>query len=244
MQTDILLKQVLTSFTDLKAAMDKFEKHPNTHYADQLHTTLNASNKLVAAYTVLKEQKDVSPELDLHLKIMSVEEPVVPQPPVEVKKEPVVEIQKEESKPEPVVEVKKEPVVEVKKELPKEEPVVEAKPVVTEEKKAPVPEPVVTPEKEKTPEPIQVVQAQQVAMPVIPKDIPKITVSINDKFRLINELFTSNANEYNIAIEQLNNVASKEEADAYLKGLKNIYNWDEENEMVKKMYTMNQKRFS
>lgn len=235
MQTDILLKQVLTSFTDLKAAMDKFEKHPNTHYADQLHTTLNASNKLVAAYTVLKEQKDVSPELDLHLKIMSVEEPVVPQPPVEVKKEPVVEIQKElpkeEPKPEPVVEVKKETVVEVK-------------PMVTEEKKAPVPEPVVTPEKEKMPESVQVVQAQQVTMPVIPKDIPKIAVSINDKFRLINELFASNANEYNIAIEQLNNVASKEEADAYLKGLKNIYNWDEENEMVKKMYTMNQKRFS
>lgn len=227
MQTDILLKQVLTSFTDLKAAMDKFEKHPNTHYADQLHTALNASNKLVAAYTVLKEQKDVSPELDLHLKIMSVEELVAPQPPVEVKKEPVVEIQKE-----------------LPKEEPKPEPVVEVKPVVTEEKKVPVPEPVVTPEKEKTPEPVQVAQAQQVAMPVIPKDIPKITVSINDKFRLINELFASNANEYNIAIEQLNNVASKEEADAYLKGLKNIYNWDEENEMVKKMYTMNQKRFS
>lgn len=227
MQTDILLKQVLTSFTDLKAAMDKFEKHPNTHYADQLHTALNASNKLVAAYTVLKEQKDVSPELDLHLKIMSVEELVAPQPPVEVKKEPVVEIQKE-----------------LPKEAPKPEPVVEVKPVVTEEKKVPVPEPVVTPEKEKTPEPVQVVQSQQVTMPVIPKDIPKITVSINDKFRLINELFASNANEYNIAIEQLNNVASKEEADAYLKGLKNIYNWDEENEMVKKMYTMNQKRFS
>ena len=231
MQTDILLKQVLTSFTDLKAAMDKFEKHPNTHYADQLHAALNASNKLVAAYTVLKEQKDVSPELDLHLKIMSAEEPVAPPPPVEVKKEPV-----------------KESVVEVQKELPKEEPkpepMVEVKPEVVEEKKAPVPEPVIIPETEKVPEPVQVVQTQQVAMPVIPKDVPKITVSINDKFRLINELFASNAHEYNIAIEQLNNVASKEEANAYLKGLKNIYNWDEENEMVKKIYTMNQKRFS
>lgn len=227
MQTDILLKQVLTSFTDLKAAMDKFEKHPNTHYAGQLHSALNASNKLVAAYTVLKEQKDVSPELDLHLKIMSAEEPVAPQPPVEVKKEPVVEVQKE-----------------LPKEEPKPEPVVEVKPVVTEEKKAPVPEPVVTPEKEKTPEPVQVVQPQQVTMPVMPKEVSKITVSINDKFRLINELFASNANEYSIAIEQLNNVTSKEEADAYLKGLKNIYNWDEDNEMVKKLYTMNQKRFS
>lgn len=229
MQTDILLKQVTAALADLRTAMDKFEKYPNTQYAEQLHHCLNQSNKLVAAYTVLKEQKEVSPELDLHLKLMSVEAP----------------------KPEPLVEKKPEPVPEKKPEVKTEEPIrEEAKPEVkpevlpvVEEKKQIVPEPPVTPETEKVPEPIRTV-TPLVSTPAAHKDIPKLTVSINDKFRLINELFASNANEYNIAIEQLNNVGSKEEADTYLKGLKSIYHWDEENEMVKRLAAMNQKRFS
>ncbi len=229
MQTDILLKQVTAALADLRTAMDKFEKYPNTQYAEQLHHCLNQSNKLVAAYTVLKEQKEVSPELDLHLKLMSVEAP----------------------KPEPLVEKKPEPVPEKKPEVKTEEPIrEEAKPEVkpevlpvVEEKKQIVPEPPVTPETEKVPEPIRNV-TPPVSTPAAHKDIPKLTVSINDKFRLINELFASNANEYNIAIEQLNNVGSKEEADTYLKGLKSIYHWDEENEMVKRLAAMNQKRFS
>lgn len=229
MQTDILLKQVTAALADLKTAMDKFEKYPNTQYAEQLHSCLNQANKLVAAYTVLKEQKEVSPELDLHLKLMSVEAP----------------------KPEPVVEKKVEPVLEKKPEIKTEEPIREVpkpeiKPEVIpviEEKKEILPEPVVIPETEKTPEPVVTV-TPPVSTPSVHKDIPKLTVSINDKFRLINELFASNANEYNIAIEQLNNVGSKEEADTYLKGLKSIYHWDEENEMVKRLIAMNQKRFS
>lgn len=229
MQTDILLKQVTAALADLKSAMDKFEKYPNMQYAEQLHQCLNQANKLVAAYTVLKEQKEVSPELDLHLKLMSVEAP----------------------KPEPIVEKKPEPVPEKKPETKTEEPIVEkpkpeVKPEVTpvvEEKKQIVPEPLVIPETEKTPEPVRTV-VPAVSTPSAHKDIPKLTVSINDKFRLINELFASNANEYHIAIEQLNNVSSRDEADTYLKGLKSIYHWDEENEMVKRLIAMNQKRFS
>ena len=88
MQTDILLKQVMTSLADLKTAIDKFEKHPSpsTQYAEQLHSAISGTHKLVAAYVVLKEQKDVSPELDLHLKIMSAQE-TTPKPVVEIKKE-------------------------------------------------------------------------------------------------------------------------------------------------------------
>lgn len=229
MQTDILLKQVTAALADLRTAMDKFEKHPNTHYAEQLHHCLNQANKLVAAYTVLKEQKEVSPELDLHLKIMSVEAP---------KPEPLAE-----KKPEPVPEKKPETKVE---EPVREEPKPEVKPGIipaTEEKKEPVTEPLVSTEKEKTPEPVHHI-SPPINTPSVHKDIPKLTVSINDKFRLINELFASNANEYNIAVEQLNNVGSREEADTYLKGLKSIYHWDEENEMVKRLIAMNQKRFS
>lgn len=238
MQTDILLKQVTAALADLRIAMDKFEKYPNTQYASQLHDRINQANKLVAAYTVLKEQKEVSPELDLHLKIMSVEtskpETIVqnkPEPVLESKPETIVQNIPETKTEEPVQETER--MAEEKTEL---QPVVEVKPEI-------VTEAVSIPEPEKTPEPVHTIAAQTTA-PAINKDIPKLSVGINDKFRLINELFASNANEYSIAIEQLNSVGSREEADAYLKGLKNIYHWDEENEMVKRLISMNQKRFS
>ena len=67
---------------------------------------------------------------------------------------------------------------------------------------------------------------------------------MNDKFRFINELFAGNANEYNIAIEQLNTVNSVEEANAYTKGLKSIYNWNDDHEMVKNMNGLIHKRFA
>lgn len=239
MQTDILLKQVTAALADLRTAMDKFEKHPNTHYAGQLHDCLNQANKLVAAYTVLKEQKEVSPELDLHLKIMSAEDP---------KPEPIVEKKPEIKLGEPV---REEPKPEVKPEIkPLTEEKKDASPspqVVTTNKQETTEKPVISTETEKTPEPVRTVTPQITVPPVnttANKDIPKLAININDKFRLINELFSSNAHEYGIAIEQLNNVGSKEEADTYLKGLKNIYHWDEENEMVKRLIAMNQKRFS
>jgi hypothetical protein len=75
------------------------------------------------------------------------------------------------------------------------------------------------------------------------KEFPKLTITINDKFRIINELFESNATEYNIAIEQINAVSSKIELDSYLKGLKSIYNWKDDSEVVKTLYTLAQKRF-
>ena len=73
--------------------------------------------------------------------------------------------------------------------------------------------------------------------------IPKIAITINDKFRIINELFESNATEYNIAIEQINAVNSKIELDSYLKGLQTIYNWNDDNEVVKNLKAIAQKRF-
>ena len=75
MQTDILFKQLTTKLDELKTAIERFEKHtpPSTTSAEQLHTAINEANKLVSAYVVLKEQKDISPDLTLHLKLMNVE---------------------------------------------------------------------------------------------------------------------------------------------------------------------------
>lgn len=205
MQTDILLKQLYTSLASLKTAIDKFEKHapPSTDYAEQLHLSIHNSNKLVSAYLVLKEQKDVSPELNLHVKLMNVPTPEEKSAIIEpIRESVIVETQvavvKEEVKP---IEVIKEPVVENTG-----VPVIEVKTAT--------------------------------------KELPKMAININDKFRFINELFASNSNEYHIAIEQINVVRSLEELNNYLKGLKSIYNWNDDNEVVKNLYSLAQKRFS
>lgn len=211
MQTDILYKQLTTKLDELKTAIERFEKHtpPSTAYAEQLHTAINEVNKLVSAYVVLKEQKDVSPDLNLHLKLMNVTAAQQ-----EVKEQVKAEIQVEKSE---VIEAPKVEVVQ---------PVVEVKPI----------EIVAPPVVEK--KSVEIVFEK----PEI-KTYPKLAINLNDKFRFINELFAGNANEYNIAIEQLNNVNSMDEANAYTKGLKSIYNWNDDHEMVKNMNGLIQKRF-
>ncbi len=201
MQTDILQKQLQTSLQELRTAIDKFEKHPSpsTQYAEQLHTAIHQTNKLVSAYLVLKEHKDVSPDINLHMKLMSVpsteEKTAIVEP---IKQQVIVESFKEEVKP---VEVFKEPFVE------------------------------------KVIAPIESTKS-------IEKEYPKMAININDKFRFINELFASNANEYHIAVEQMNSVSTLIEMTNYLKGLKSIYGWDDDNEVVKNLYALAQKRFS
>lgn len=203
MQTDILLKQLNSSLMELKTSIEKFEKHssPSTQHADELYNAINAANKMVSAYLVLKEKKDVSPDLDLHIKLMAV--------PTQQEKAVIVDI-------EPIIETKP---IEVK-ETPKVESVIEIKPI----------EPVA---------PVSLIQETSSR-----KEYPKLIVNINDKFRFINELFKTKSNEYHIAIEQLNAVNSLDEANAYLKDLKEIYGWDDENEMVKKIISLTHKRFS
>jgi hypothetical protein len=194
MQTDLLFKQLTSSLAELKVAIEKFEKHtpPSAAYVDQLHNAITQSNKLVSAYLVLKEHHEVSPELNLHLKLMEIV------PPVEIKE--VVKAQFEE----PIE--------------------------VVEEK-------IIIPPSVKVVEPIIEVSVQQT-------NYPKLNININDKFRFISELFSANSNEYNIAIEQLNSANSKEDALTYFNGLKGIYLWKDDNELVKTLNALIEKRFS
>ncbi len=201
MQTDILQKQLHTSLQELKIAIEKFEKHPSpsTQYAEQLHSAIHSTNKLVSAYLVLKEHKDISPDLNLHIKLMSVPTPEETKAIIEPIKEAVeTKDIKEEIKTQ-----------EATKELVTEK----IMPLVDEEKKE-------------------------------LKELPKMNININDKFRFINELFASNANEYNIAMEQINTITSPEELANYLKGLSSIYMWKEDNEVVKTLFSLAKKRFS
>lgn len=205
MPTDILLKQLNSSLSELKSVIDKFEQHPSpsTQQAEELYSAIGNSNKLISAYLVLKEKKDVAPDLDLHIKLMAV--------PTPEEKKVVVDIEPDQELQPVEPEVQKVFESQISNQIPDVKSNVFAEPSVQ-----------VPPQK---------------------KEYPKLAISINDKFRFINELFRTNANEYNIAIEQLNTVNTWEDAKAYLSGLKDIYIWDEEHEMVKKLHSLTQKRF-
>ncbi|HLA59099.1 MAG TPA: hypothetical protein VK622_10075 [Puia sp.] len=70
-----------------------------------------------------------------------------------------------------------------------------------------------------------------------------LVIGINDKFRFMNELFAQNSSEYNIALEQINNVNTWQEAEIYLNSLKNVYEWDPKEEVVTYFYATVKKRF-
>ncbi|MCF8422760.1 MAG: hypothetical protein K9H41_00305 [Bacteroidia bacterium] len=204
MQTDLLLKQLQSSLAELKISIEKFEKHPSpsTQYAENLHLYIQQTNKLVSAYVVLKEHKDVSPDLNLHLKIMN-------------------EQQAEEKM---VVLDSKAEVNQVTNFALKVTEDVNSKEVAAK------------PDVEKSEIAVEV--------KVERKLIPKIVINLNDKFRVINELFAANANEYNIAIEQIDAVTSKNDLENYLNGLQSIYNWNDDNEVVKTFFSLAKKRFA
>lgn len=194
MQTDILLKQIQHHIQRVKQGLEEFEAaiQPDSEMSEAMLGELNNLGKLVGAYSFIKQQQEISPRLDLHMKVSE-------------------KLQHTEVKEEPR-----------KEETPVKQPVVpEAKHT------APAPE-------------VQPVKTGQGG----PQEHPKINVSINDKFRFINDLFKSNAVEYGIAIEQINSIGNWHDTQVYLNGLKHIYGWDEENEMVKKIFSLGQKRFS
>jgi hypothetical protein len=72
----------------------------------------------------------------------------------------------------------------------------------------------------------------------------KSSIGINDKFQFTNELFKGNMQEFNIAIEQLNASETHESALNYITGLKGLYNWDDENETVKRWLSIIERRYN
>lgn len=71
----------------------------------------------------------------------------------------------------------------------------------------------------------------------------KLEISINDKYRIINELFGQNQSEFNAAVQQLNAMTSWDSTKMYLNSLKSVYGWKDDNPLVKSFYSMNQSRF-
>jgi hypothetical protein len=73
--------------------------------------------------------------------------------------------------------------------------------------------------------------------------VKPLSISINDKFRFINELFSQNASEYGIAVQQFSTLRTLSECEIYLNSLKSLYEWDDNKEIVKRLYSIIRKRF-
>lgn len=118
-----------------------------------------------------------------------------------------------------------------------------------------------TPQKQEEPKPVQEhvppsppekVEIQQesspaeIKQPAVSGTQPSRTIefSINDKYRIINELFAQNAQEFSVALQQLNATKNWDDAQHYLTGLVDLYRWDEERESCKILFRAVQKRFS
>ena len=207
----------------VKQLLNDFSQKSGNSAIDTEHL-LVAIEKLYRALSVNKfllENKEISSDLNVHLKIMDVvskqEEAKIEIAPTP-KNDTVIE--------EPVV-VKIEPIAEVKAEpiSVKIEPMLETKTESIVEKEPSLEE----------------ITAQAITNAKLAK---RLEIGINDKFRMINELFAQSNVEYTTAIEQLNTCISLEESEDYLNNLKSLYNWKNDAPIVKTIYALNQKRFA
>ena len=72
----------------------------------------------------------------------------------------------------------------------------------------------------------------------------KSVIGINEKFQFINELFDGNMKEYTVALDQINNFSSTNEANNYLANLKEMYKWDSENSIAKQFTELVERKFA
>jgi len=71
----------------------------------------------------------------------------------------------------------------------------------------------------------------------------KLAIGINEKFKLINELFEGNLQKYNESITNLNCFESFEEANLFLTSLKKEFNWTESNETFSTLVELVTRRY-
>jgi hypothetical protein len=223
MQKGIIKKQAeekLQLLKDLLLTTDI--SAPATHQdVKEIQKRLQEAERIITVYEYLLAQNEIAGDFSVHLKIMEKANSIESE-------QSSRNLEIEEANKKKAEEIKEEKKVEPVKEIT---PVVEK--VITEEIKKPVEKPqekVV--ELPKTPEPKQKTGNK------------KLENTINDKYRMINELFHHSQQEFNIAIAQLNEVAEWSDAKLYLDSLVSVYGWDEEKDIVKTLFKISLKRFS
>lgn len=187
MTTEKAFEHLKLAALEVKGALIDIDEniHPSVNEVENLCQIVNNLQEQLIIYKYLKTQKELSPSLNIHLKVMEQTQP-------------------------------KEEAVPVANDLP----IAESKEEVKTEVK-----------------PTEPIQPQA-------KTVKRIELGLNDKFRIINELFAQNSTEFNLAIDQLNTIDSFEKSEIYLTELMNLYKWKKENELTQRLFQLNQKRFA
>lgn len=71
----------------------------------------------------------------------------------------------------------------------------------------------------------------------------KIEIGINDRYRILNELFNQNQAEFNMVISEMNAVESIAQAELYLGKLCELYGWKQDSPLVLLLTNLVKKRF-
>ena len=185
MSTDKAYEQFKLAALEVKSILIELDEniHPSVDDIEKLGEKINVLNEQIAIYKFLKGQTELSPSLNLHLKVME-------------------------------------------KTTGKEEEEIKSAQAISQNE----------------------ILAFNASQPGEIKsgsnqNVKKLELNLNDKFRMINELFNTSSTEYNLAMDQINSMPDLEKSIAYLNELKNLYRWKEDHEMVIQLYKINLKRF-
>lgn len=184
MTSDKAFEQLKLAALEVKALLIDIDENiqPSVHEIEKINVKVNELSEQIAIYKYIKGQKELSPSLNLHLKVM-------------------------EKTPENKIDTSGI------RELEMSEKIANAESVLAELKSE------------------------------TKAEVKKMEFSLNDKFRIINELFKQSTTEFSLAVDQINSFNTLETSTAYLNELKNIYYWNDRSELTKLMYQINQKRF-
>ena len=210
MQKRVIVEKMKDQSQRLMRLLSEFSADGNHSVAEIDHVLKETEQlaRILSAYRFLTEHKEISNDINVHMKIMD------------------------------VVNKQEEAKAELKETIKPQEPVAKpeelVKPVAKEEEIKMV-------NAEKT---IETTAKQDISeVPIINPSLKKIEFGLNDKYRIINELFDHNNAEFTTAINQLNMTHSWEDAENYLDSLKSVYSWKSELPLVKTLYAITQKRF-
>ena len=198
MEKSLLKKQIIEKIEELNISISARISDPNFS-VDELTKALSINSeltRLLSVYQYLLSKREISEDLDLHMKIIAsteeekINETAISQPEEEITTQPPEAISlQQEIQPEPSM----------------------AEPI------------------EKSPQPIVTTK--------------KMELSINDRYRILNELFHQNQTEFNMVISELNATENLPQTELYLSKLCELYEWNPDNSLVKTFFSIAKKRF-
>ncbi|PBQ32609.1 hypothetical protein CNR22_12790 [Sphingobacteriaceae bacterium] len=246
MSTDKILQRIQIQIDELTPTLELFVDdtiQPSVADCEQFQKILTGIQENVAIYKYNKLNKEISPSFNIHAKLSAAtgEKEVAKAIETENKTPATTEdLQQIKETVKFEAEEKKEAKLQTPESLNKEE-----------NEKSKIEPPKIDPDnyrgiKMET----QKTESGQITFPKTEttsfdasKPKPPLAIGLNDKFRFMNDLFGQNSSEYNIALEQINSVNNWNEAEIYLNSLKNVYEWDPKEEVVKYFYSLVKKRF-